>query len=190
MKRVINENEANHRKYNSDLKRKSKHIRRPPSSPSSSDAPPPPSRPGSNRRSSNHEGPNHQGPNHRDSFFSLLSALVGLSVVSFDFLSSSRFSSACAAFVGAVLPDLSFRHRFVSRNAARPPNCAQALERDRNRGRGVPRPRVLVRNAHETRNWSIQQNRRPSSRAPVHWRKNMDCRLAISFRIFRSFRVF
>ena len=96
MKRVINENEANHRKYISDLKRKSKHIRRPPSSPSSSDAPPPPSRPGSNHRSSNHKGPNHQGPNHRDSFVSLLSALVGLSIVPFDYLSSSRFSSARA----------------------------------------------------------------------------------------------
>ena len=132
MRRVINENEANHRKYNSDLKRKSKHIRRPSSTPSSSDAPPPPSRPGSNHRSSSHEGPNHQGPNHRDSFVSLLSALVGLLIVPFDFSSSSRFPSACADFVGAVSPDLSFRHRFVSRNAARPPNCAQALERDRN----------------------------------------------------------
>ena len=148
MKRVINENEANHRKYNSDLKRKSKHIRRPSSSPSSSDAPPPPSRPGSNHRSSSHEGPNHQGPNHRDSFMSLLSALVGLFVVSFDSVIITLFVSARADFVGAVLPDLSFRHRFVSRNAARPPSCAQALKRDRNRGRGVPRPRVLVRNAH------------------------------------------
>ena len=63
---------------------------------------------------------------------SLLSALVGLFVVSFDSVIITLFVSARADFVGAVLPDLSFRHRFVSRNAVRPPNCAQALERDRN----------------------------------------------------------
>ena len=194
MERIINENEANHRKYISDLKRKANKfplpnilLQRPSSSPASSNAPPPPSRPGSNHRSSNHEGPNHQGPNHRDSFVRLLSALVGLLIVPFDSLSSSRFSSARADFVGAVLPDLSFRHRFVSRNAARPPNCAQALERDRNRGRGVPRPRVLVRNAHELRNQSDQLNRRPSSRAPVHWQENTDCQLTNSFRIISTF---